>query len=143
MTIFSYIQVNNQSGEIANISVLTSETNSAILLALSSTSKMIFLGDYMPVKKVLLQDTKISADMQEQLNSLIYALEDIMNSSSNDIGYTILIKMDIETIPNLSPVASKPYTLPLKHQKWLEKSSKIWRKQELFKEVCLLLHHLL
>ena len=83
----------------------------------------------MPVRKVLLQDVKILANIQEQLNKLIHAFQDIMSSSSNDIGYTKLIGMDIETDPDLPPIPSIPYTLPLKHQQWLEKSLKIWRKQ--------------
>ena len=44
-----------------------------------------------------------------------------MSSSSNDIGYTKLIKMDIETDPNLPPVASLPYTAPLQCQEWVRK----------------------
>ena len=47
-----------------------------------------------------------------------------MFSSSNDIFYTELIKMDIETDPNLPPIASKPYTLPLKHLAW------VWKELE-------------
>ena len=50
--------------------------------------------------------------MQEKLNSLIHAFEDIMSSSSNDIGYTKFIEMDIETDPKLSSFASKSYTPP-------------------------------
>ena len=39
----------------------------------------------------------------------------------NDIGHTRLIEMDIETDPKLPPIASRPYTLPLKHQGWVRK----------------------
>ena len=73
--------------------------------------------------------------MQEKLNRLMCTFEDIMSSSSNDIGYTRLIEMDIETDANLSPVASKPYMLPLKHQEWVRKEWKDSEKQELSKEV--------
>ena len=45
------------------------------------SSKMIFPGDYTPVRKVLLQGAKILVEMQEQLNGLIHAFEDIMSSS--------------------------------------------------------------
>ena len=71
----------------------------------------------MPVQKVLLPDVKILSEMEEKLYGMINACEDIMSSSSNDIGYTKLIEMDIETDPYSPPIASKPYTLPLKHQK--------------------------
>ena len=48
--------------------------------------------------------------------------KNIISSSSNDIGYTKLIEMDIETDINLPPIAFKPYTLALKHKKWVKKS---------------------
>ena len=41
------------------------------------------------------------------------AFEDIVSSSLNNIGYTILIEMDIETDPNLPLIASKSYTPPI------------------------------
>ena len=53
--------------------------------------------------------------MQEKLNGLIHTSEDIMSLPSNDIDYTKLIEMDIESDPNLLTIASKPYTLPPKH----------------------------
>ena len=87
-----------------------------ILVAIAMSSKMIFLGDHTPLMKVLLQDRKILADMQEKLNYLIHTCEGIMSSSSNDTGYTESTEVDIETDPNLPPRASKSYTLPLKHQ---------------------------
>ena len=48
-------------------------------------------------------------------------VEDIMSLSSNDVGYTKLIKMDIITDPKLPPVACRSYTLSLKHCKWARK----------------------
>ena len=60
-------------------------------------------------------------ETEEKLSGPIHALEDIISSSSNDIGYTKLIEMDIETDPNLPPIASKPYTFLLKHQEWVRK----------------------
>ena len=91
--------------------------------AIPSNSEMIFPGDHTPVRKVLLQYSKILLEEpQEKLNGIIHAVEDIISSSSNDIGYT---KVDrdwiIETNHNLQPVASKPYTLPLKHQERVRK----------------------
>ena len=59
--------------------------------------------------------------MQEKFSGLIHAFEDIMSSSSNDIGYTKLIEMGTETYPNLSSIALKLYTIPLKHQEWVTK----------------------
>ena len=68
------VQANIQVGQIANISVITPETNSEILSAIPSASKMISPGAHIPVRKMLLQDAK-TADMQEQLNSLIHTFK--------------------------------------------------------------------
>ena len=38
-----------------------------------------------------MSDAKISVENQEKMNSLMYVFEDIMSSSSNDIGHTKLI----------------------------------------------------
>ena len=63
---------------------------------------MIFSGYDMPLRKVLLQDATISTDTQEKLNCLIHKFKGIMSPSSNDIGYTKLIEMNIETIQTYS-----------------------------------------
>ena len=55
----------------------------------------------------------------KKLKCLLDNFEDIMSSSSSDIGYTNIIEMDIETDLYLAPVISKPYTPPLKHQEWV------------------------
>ena len=47
--------------------------------------------------------------------------KDIMSLSSNDIEYTKLIVIDIETDPNLPPIATKPHTVPLKYQECARK----------------------
>ena len=48
---------------------------------------MISPGEYIPVRKILLQDAKILVKTPEELDGLIHAFEDIMSSSSNDVGY--------------------------------------------------------
>ena len=81
---------------------------------------MIFHGDHKPIRKEVLQDAKISEDIQEKLNCLLHIFKDI-SSSSNGIGHTKLIEMNIETDPNLWCIASKPYTIPFKYQEWVRK----------------------
>ena len=71
---------------------------------------------------MILQDAKIIKDTQEKLKHLLDIFEDIMSSSSSNIGYTKLIEMDTETDPTLPPIDFKPYILPLKHKAWLEKN---------------------
>ena len=54
-----------------------------------------------------------------------------------------MIEMDIKRDPKLPPVASKSYTLPLKHQEWVRKELKVLEKQELFKDDFPFMFHLL
>ena len=42
------------------------------------------------------------------------------SASSEDIGHTELITMDIDTGMS-QPVSQRPYTLPLKHHDWVKK----------------------
>ena len=57
----------NQESIIANISYATSETKVDMLLAIPTTSKMIFPGDHTSVREVLFQDAKIFVETQEKL----------------------------------------------------------------------------
>ena len=75
---FSDAEENNQESKIANTSGATSKTKAEILPAIPTSSKMIFLGNNTPVRKVLLQDAKISVDVQEKLYGLIHVFQDIV-----------------------------------------------------------------
>ena len=44
----------------------------------------------------------------------------IISKNSGDMGKTMLVEMEIDT-GNHPPIASKPYTLPLKHYDWVQK----------------------
>ena len=50
--------------------------------------------------------------------------EDIFSKSSEDIGHTPLVTMDIDT-GDSPPVCQKPYSLPLKHVEWVQKELEI------------------
>ena len=69
-------------------------------------------------RKVLLEDKNISPKMQQAFDELCQKYEDIISKNSGDIGKTMLVEMEIDT-GNHPPVASKPYTLPPKHYKWI------------------------
>ena len=71
-------------------------------------------------RKVLLEDKNISQKTQEAFDKLCEKYEDIISKNSGDIGKTMLVEMEIDT-GNHSPIASKPYTLPLKHYDWVQK----------------------
>ena len=71
-------------------------------------------------RKVLLEDKNISPKTQESFDKLCEKYDDIISKNSGDIGKKMLIEMEIDT-GNHPPIASKPYTLPLKHYDWVQK----------------------
>ena len=71
-------------------------------------------------RKVLLEDKNISPKTQEAFDKLCEKYDDIILKNSGDIGKTMLVEMEIDT-GNHPPIASKPYTLPLKHYDWVQK----------------------
>ena len=71
-------------------------------------------------RKVLLEDKNISPKTQEAFDKLCEKYDDIISKNSSDIGKTMLVEMETDT-GNHPPIASKPYTLPLKHYDWVQK----------------------
>ena len=71
-------------------------------------------------RKVLLEDKNISPKTQEVFDKLCEKYDNIISKNSGDIGKTMLVEMEIDT-KNHPPIASKPYTLPLKHYDWVQK----------------------
>ena len=71
-------------------------------------------------RKVLLEDRDISPKTQKAFDKLCEKYDDIISKNSGDIGKTMLVEMEIDT-GNHPPIASKPYTLPLKHYNWVQK----------------------
>ena len=71
-------------------------------------------------RKVDLEDKAISVETKVEFNNLCNRFQDIISQRSGDIGKTLLVEMDIET-GNSPPIASRPYTLPLKHYDWVQK----------------------
>ena len=70
-------------------------------------------------RKVLLEDKDISPKTKAAFETLCEKYDDIISKNSGDIGKTMLIEMEIDT-GNHPPIASKPYTLPLKHYEWVQ-----------------------
>ena len=71
-------------------------------------------------RKVLLEDKNILPKTQEAFHKLCKKYGDIISKNSGDIGKTMLVEMEIDT-RNHPPIASKPYTLPLKHYDWVQR----------------------
>ena len=71
-------------------------------------------------RKVYLKDKKIKEETRQEFNKLCDQFDDIISKENDDIGKTLLVEMDIDT--GDSPhIASKPYTLSLKHFDWVQK----------------------
>ena len=71
-------------------------------------------------RKVLLDDRNISPKTQQAFDELCKKYINIISKNSGDIGKTMLVEMEIDT-GNHPPIASKPYTLPLKHYEWVQR----------------------
>ena len=71
-------------------------------------------------RKVDLEDRKIKEETRQEFNKLCDRFDDIISKGSDDIGKTLLVEMDID-MGDSSPIASKPYTLSLKHYDWVQK----------------------
>ena len=71
-------------------------------------------------RKVDLEDKKIKEETRQEFNKLCDRFDDIISKGSDDIGKTLLVKMDIDT-GDSPPIASKPYTLSLKYYDWVQK----------------------
>ena len=70
-------------------------------------------------RKVDLEDKKIKEETRQEFNKCD-RFDDIISKGSDCIGKTLLVKMDIDT-GDSPPLASKAYTLSLKHYDWLQK----------------------
>ena len=75
-------------------------------------------------RKVKLQDAHTTEIDKARFRCLCKEFEDIFSKSSEDIGHTPLVTMDIETGDN-PPICQKPYSLPLKHVEWVQKELEI------------------
>ena len=71
-------------------------------------------------RKVDLEDKKIKEETRQEFNKLCDRFDDIISKGSDDTGKTLLVEMDIDT-GDFPPIASKPYTLSLKHYDWVQK----------------------
>ena len=70
--------------------------------------------------KVQLQDKDIATDIRQKFKELCEEYGEAFSKNNEDISRTKLVKMDIDT-GDSPPVSSRPYTLPLKHYKWVQR----------------------
>ena len=117
-TLRNWIPVRLQQS-VAKITKIDMETDLHSIL----TSASNFIKSPVEVKahrKVDLEDKKIKQETRQEFNKLCNQFDDIISKGSDDIGKTLLVEMDIDT-GDSPPIASKPYTLSLKHYDWVQK----------------------
>ena len=78
-------------------------------------------------RKVELQYADISDEQRQAFKDLCTEFKDIFSTDSGDIGKTPLLEVEIDTGDSL-PITQKPYTLPLKHTKWVQRELAILEK---------------
>ena len=70
-------------------------------------------------RKVDLQDTDITPSTRSAFDALCEKYPKVFSKGNKDIGRTQLVTMDID-MGDSPPVSSRPYTLALKHHKWVQ-----------------------
>ena len=127
----------NQSLDISEIMTETSTEPSPIIIEEDNVTKVFqeqgekkFItspADIEVHQKVELQDADVSEEHQNAFKELCKEFKDIFSVDLSDIGKTPLVEMEIDT-GDSPPITQKPYTLPLKHAKWVQKELEILEK---------------
>ena len=78
-------------------------------------------------RKVELQDADVSKEQKQAFKDLCTEFNDIFSTDSGYIGKTPLLEVEIDT-GDSPPITQKPYTLPLKHTKWVQRELEILEK---------------
>ena len=86
----------------------------------AENSAFLHPSKFYPKPKIILKDAQVSEEIKTKFENLLSEYEDIMSHKSTDIGVMTLEEVPIETNPDLPPIASKPYTIPLKHQEFVK-----------------------
>ena len=84
------------------------------------TDFLISPGDVYLNRKVKLEDAEITMETRRQFEEMCDRHPEAFSKNNKDIGRTTLIEMEIDTGDSLL-VTQNPYTLPLKHHKWVRK----------------------
>ena len=80
-------------------------------------------GDVNEVRRCVLSESDISDETHKSFHQLLDKYQAAFSNSSEDIGHTELITMNIDTGMS-QPVSQRPYTLLLKHHDWVKKEIK-------------------
>ena len=91
----------------------------------------MFHHNFYPNPKIDLEDAKISEETRQNLQVSQQDYDDIVSKHSSDIILTYLEEMTSDTDLNLPLVVSKPYPIPLKHNKFIKEEIENWLERGL------------
>ena len=94
--------------------------NTDKLAPILENSAFLFCKDFYLKPRITLLDAELSPETQQQLETLLEELSDIMSKSSSDIGLTHIREMVLHTKSGSILVVSKTYSLLLKHHKFIK-----------------------
>ena len=94
--------------------------NTDKLAPIQENSAFMFHKDFYPKTRITLLDAELSPGTQQQLEILLEEFSDIMSKSRSGIDLTHLEEIVLHMKPGSIPVVCKPYSLPLKHYKFIK-----------------------
>ena len=94
--------------------------NTDKLAPILENSAFMFHKGFYPKPRITPLDAELFPTIQQQLEALLKEFSDIMSKNSSDIGLTHLTEMVLHTEPGSITVVNKPYSLPLKHHKFIK-----------------------
>ena len=118
----------NQSLDISEIRTETSTEPSPLIMKEDNVTEV---SQKQGEKKFITSPADIDVhqkvELQDAFKELRNEFKDIFSVDLSDIGKTPLVEMEIDT-GDSPPITQKPYTLPLKHAKWVQKELEILEK---------------
>ena len=126
MTTQSYMEINEVQ---VDCTLEEGEEMKTILKHLDTKDKRFITSpaDIEVHRKTDLLDAPVSEKDKEKFRELCQEFDEVFSKSSEDIGRTPLVTMDIDTGDH-PPICQKPYNLALKHVEWVHKELDILEK---------------
>ena len=119
----SWQKIQNTEGEAVKNTAQDPHVHKLLPVFLENSNFQIHATDSSK-PAVMLQDAEIPQAAIDKLNHMINnQFACITSSSSADFGRTNLVEMDLSTTG--LPVASKPYTIPLKYKSFIDEEIKL------------------
>ena len=110
------INMDTKGNDIELANVTPTNLSEKQIWQIAEQSAFVHPSTFHPKPRLSLEDAIITPQTKQRLDKLLINFDGIMSHSSTNIGLVTLEEVPIETPPDTLPIASKPYTLALKHQ---------------------------